>query len=174
MRISFLLTPRARPLRGGASTPLALLLVLSGGACQIADVNRTEDGGLASAGLLTDLPQSVGFHRAAQMVLTGDAWDANEARLMGLVGKVVPQKELIPTAVAMAERIAECHPKAVRLNKDLLYKSQTLSYDDWMDYLVLGQVTQDSDQEMITWRKAYDGGGYKGKSRFMHEGPKED
>jgi len=129
-------------------------------------------------GMVTDmggawyLPRAIGYHRAAEMLLTGDAWDAHEAHLMGLVGKVVPPDELIPTAVAMAERIAECQPKAVRMVKDLMYKSMDLDFEHWMDYLVLPQVTQDSDEEMVAWRAAYDTGGFKKTSRYMHEGPK--
>lgn len=128
-------------------------------------------------GMVTDmggawyLPRAVGFHRAAEMLLTGDAWDAKEARLMGLVGKVVPPDDLIPTAVAMAERMAECHPKAIRMVKDLMYKSTVLDFDHWMDYLVLPQVAQDADDEMIAWKRAYDAGGFKKTSRYMQEGP---
>jgi len=128
-------------------------------------------------GMVTDmggawyLPRAVGYHRAAEMLLTGDSWNANEARLMGLVGKVVPPDGLIPTAVATAERIAESHPKAVRMVKDLMYKSMDLDFDHWMDYLVLPQVVQDSDEDMITWKRDYDSGGFKKTSRYMQEGP---
>lgn len=129
-------------------------------------------------GMVTDmggawyLPRAIGYHRAAEMLLTGDAWNAHEARLMGLVGKVVPPDELVPTAITTAERIAESHPKAVRLVKDLMYKSMDLDFDHWMDYLVLPQVAQDSDDDMIAWKRAYDSGGFKKTSRYMQEGPR--
>lgn len=118
------------------------------------------------------LPRAIGYHRAAEMLLTGDLWDAHEARLMGLVGKVVPPDELIPTALAMAGRIAENHPKAVRMGKDLLNKSMDLDFEHWMDYLVLPQVAQDSDEDLIAWKRDYDAGGFKQRSRYMHKGPK--
>jgi enoyl-CoA hydratase/carnithine racemase len=90
---------------------------------------------------------------------------------MGLVGKVVPQGQLVPTSIEMAERIAESHPKAIRMVKDLMYKSMNLSFDDWMDYLVLPQVAQDSDDEMISWKRNYDSGEFKKRSRYMQQGP---
>ena len=61
------------------------------------------------------LSRVAGTYRACELTFTGDPWDANEARLMGVVSKVVPPEELIPTAVAMAERIGENDPRVISL-----------------------------------------------------------
>jgi enoyl-CoA hydratase/carnithine racemase len=71
----------------------------------------TDVGGL---GRLTSL---VGRERAAELVFTGEVVDAAEALAIGLVGRVVEHDELMPTAMAVAERIAANPPLAVQAIK---------------------------------------------------------
>lgn len=66
------------------------------------------------------LPRVVGFARAAEMVLTGDSIDANEALAAGLVSRVVAADALLDTAMAIARRIAANPPAAVRMSRRLL------------------------------------------------------
>jgi enoyl-CoA hydratase/carnithine racemase len=58
------------------------------------------------------LPRLVGHARAAELLLTGDAVDADGALAMGLVTRVVPPPELLPAAHALATRIAANPPLA--------------------------------------------------------------
>jgi len=73
------------------------------------------------------LPRVVGFSKASEMALTGDALDAREALACGLVSRVVPDGELLGAARAVAERIAANPPHAVRMTKRLLREGQTAS-----------------------------------------------
>lgn len=57
---------------------------------------------------------------AMELVLTGDPVDAARALQIGLVNAVVPADEVLPTAVAMAERVAANGPLAVRAAKELV------------------------------------------------------
>ena len=66
------------------------------------------------------LPRVVGFARAAEMALTGDAVDAAEALAIGLVSRVVPDDELMIAAHSLARRIAANPPHVVRMTKRLL------------------------------------------------------
>ncbi|MBW8269180.1 crotonase/enoyl-CoA hydratase family protein [Caldovatus aquaticus] len=66
------------------------------------------------------LPRVVGFARAAEMALTGDALSAEEALACGLVSRVVPDAELMDAARALAARIAANPPQAVRMTRRLL------------------------------------------------------
>jgi enoyl-CoA hydratase len=50
-----------------------------------------------------------------EMILTGDAIDAQEALRIGLVNAVVPQADLIKTAEAMAQKIIGKGQVAVKL-----------------------------------------------------------
>lgn len=66
------------------------------------------------------LPRAVGDAKAAELALTGEMIDAQEALRIGLVSRVVPDAELLPTAFALAEKIAANPPHAVRMTKRLL------------------------------------------------------
>jgi enoyl-CoA hydratase len=60
------------------------------------------------------LAQLVGRERATELLLTGDVIDAATAERWGLVTRVVPHEELLPTAMALADKIASRPPLAVR------------------------------------------------------------
>ena len=70
------------------------------------------------------LQRTVGFAKAVEMTLTGDSLSAADALACGLVSRVVPDAELIPTARALAEKIAANPPHAVRMNKRLLWEAR--------------------------------------------------
>lgn len=59
------------------------------------------------------LARLVGAARALELNLVGDAIDAGEAYLMGLVNQVVPDHELFETAISWARRLAEQPPVAI-------------------------------------------------------------
>jgi enoyl-CoA hydratase/carnithine racemase len=75
------------------------LFVLRGLCCDVAGLARL-------AGL-------VGREKAAELLFTGDVIDAAEALRIGLVSRVVPHAELLPAALALAEKIAANPPLAV-------------------------------------------------------------
>lgn len=54
-----------------------------------------------------------------EMILTGDPLDAATARQVGLVSRIVPEADLLPTARQLAERIAGHAPLAVRAVKEV-------------------------------------------------------
>lgn len=70
------------------------------------------------------LPRIVGFSKAAEMALTGDMIDSNEALAFGLVSQVVPDAELMTAAKALAARIAVNPTHAVRMTKRMLWEGQ--------------------------------------------------
>lgn len=70
------------------------------------------------------LTNAIGATRAAELVLTGDVVDAEEAMRIGLVTRVVPDDRLLAEARAIAERIAVNPPRSIRLAKRLLREAQ--------------------------------------------------
>ncbi|MBI5361080.1 MAG: enoyl-CoA hydratase/isomerase family protein [Planctomycetes bacterium] len=66
------------------------------------------------------LPRIVGKGRAMEMILTGDAIDAQEAWRIGLVNKVVPQDKLLEEAEKMARKIMSRGPLAVRYSMEAI------------------------------------------------------
>jgi 2-(1,2-epoxy-1,2-dihydrophenyl)acetyl-CoA isomerase len=79
------------------------------------------------------LTQAIGYSRAAEMILTGDQIDAEEAYRIGLVNKVVPDDQLMAEAKKLAERVGVNPPRAVRLAKRLLRESQHGRLSDIME-----------------------------------------
>ena len=60
------------------------------------------------------LPAVVGPSKAAELLFTGDIFDATEALRLGLVSEVLAHDELLPRALALAGRIAANPPLAVQ------------------------------------------------------------
>jgi len=58
-----------------------------------------------------------------ELALTGDNITAQRAYEIGLVNRVVPDAELMPVALEVAERIAQHSPLAVQLTKRALLKA---------------------------------------------------
>lgn len=79
------------------------------------------------------LTQAIGPTRAAEMILTGDTIDAEEAARIGLVNKTVPDDQLMAEARKLAERVAVNPPRTVRLAKRLLRESQHGRLTDIME-----------------------------------------
>jgi 2-(1,2-epoxy-1,2-dihydrophenyl)acetyl-CoA isomerase len=87
----------------------------------------TPDGG--STYTLTHL---VGLKRALEMVLTNRLLTAKEALDWGMVTRIVPEKDLISEAKALAEQLAAGPTKAFGETKRLLQSGLTESFDAQM------------------------------------------
>ena len=68
------------------------------------------------------LPRLVGIGKACELVFTGQAIDAAEAKEIGLVNKVLPPENLMEEAYAMARKIAQMPPLALAISKRALYQ----------------------------------------------------
>ena len=101
-------------------------------------------------GLVSDAPglgrlaQLVGRERAAELLFTGEVIDATTAQAIRLVSRVVPHEELLPTARAIAARIAANPPLAVQRLKAGLRRALD---PDWHE---LGSWVSSSLGELFT------------------------
>jgi enoyl-CoA hydratase/carnithine racemase len=66
------------------------------------------------------LPKVVGLGRAFELLLLGDTIDAASAERYGLVNRVVPHTELLPTALQLAARLASGPALAISMTKRML------------------------------------------------------
>lgn len=76
------------------------------------------------------LPRMIPAAKAAEMLLTGNPIDAQEAYRLGLVNKVVPPGQVMIAAHEMAEAICKNGPLAVQAAKQAMVKTRTLSLEE--------------------------------------------
>jgi len=79
------------------------------------------------------LPRLVGLGRASELLLTGDSIDAAEAHRIGLANSVVEAGVLLPTAQALAARLAEGPAAALADTKQALNEEASLTLDEALD-----------------------------------------
>lgn len=75
------------------------------------------------------LPRLIGRSDAMWMMMSGEAIDAETALRIGLVTRVVPDEDLMPTAIQMAETICENAPIAVRTVRKLVRSGSEVSLE---------------------------------------------
>jgi enoyl-CoA hydratase len=93
------------------------------------------------------LPRVIPWALAAEMLLTGRLINAEEAYRIGLVNKIVPQAELMSTAMKMAELLCKPAPLAVRAAKQAMLQGTSLSLTEGLDLeeTLTNYVTQTED-----------------------------
>jgi enoyl-CoA hydratase/carnithine racemase len=78
------------------------------------------------------LPMFAGNARALWYLMTGEPFNARTAADMGVVAKVVPDRELDEAADAVAAQLAQLPPGALRETKRLLHHPLDAAVDDAM------------------------------------------
>lgn len=78
--------------------------------------------GLFCSTPMVALSRAVGRKQAMEMLLTGDAVDAEHARGIGLVNRVVPADRLEEEARSLARQIASKSPLTLRIGKEAFYR----------------------------------------------------
>ena len=80
------------------------------------------------------LPRLVGLAKALELSLTGDELTSKDAERLGLVAKVVPADQLIPTTREIATKLARGPTKAIGLTKRALNKSVGSDLEGVLEY----------------------------------------
>ena len=115
------------------------------------------DGLIPSAGGTQRLPRLIGPGKAMEMILTGEAVDAAEARRIGLIHRVVPAVELMDTATTLAEEMAGRSPLATSYVKEALHSGLDLTIDQGMrmelDLYLLLFSTQDRTEGIEAFKE---------------------
>jgi enoyl-CoA hydratase/carnithine racemase len=76
------------------------------------------------------LPRMVSPAKAAEMIFLGTPITAEEAYRLGLINKVVPLAELLPTAREWAAKICENGPLAIRRAKEAMIRGRNMALED--------------------------------------------
>ncbi|MCE2471778.1 MAG: enoyl-CoA hydratase/isomerase family protein [Anaerolineae bacterium] len=90
-------------------------------------------GLLPEAGSTYLLPRMLGYGRAAELLMLGEAFDARKAQECGIVNAVVAADELEALAFAKAEQLAAKPPQALRQTKLLLRRGSALAVQEAME-----------------------------------------
>jgi enoyl-CoA hydratase/carnithine racemase len=76
------------------------------------------------------LPKIVGMANAMELLFSGEIIDAKEMLRIGLVSKVVPNDQLLATAMEFAKKVTRGAPLAIHMDKELVYRSWERSIDE--------------------------------------------
>lgn len=86
--------------------------------------------GARSPNGVQELTRHIGLSRALYLIVTGTRIGAQEALQMGIVHKVVPLKDLMSTALEVAEAIQMNSPTHVRVRKEAAIRFLNLPFDE--------------------------------------------
>ncbi len=104
--------------------------------------------GFVAAMVLVFLARQLGERLARELLLTGRLVDAEEARGMGLVNRVVPAESLIEDAAGLAEQIASSAPASLSLTKELLWHTSGMPVEQALETAARVNVFARQNPEM--------------------------
>jgi enoyl-CoA hydratase/carnithine racemase len=101
------------------------------------------------------LPRAIPAAKAAELLFFGQRIDAQEAYRIGLINKVVPPPQLLPTAEEWAQKLCEIPPLAVRAAKEAMIRGVEVSLEEGLrleakleDFLF---ATEDHKEAKAAW-----------------------
>lgn len=120
---------RGAVVAGGMELALAcdLRVVSDSTTLGLAEVKR---GLIPAAGGIARVSRQLGWAAAAEILLVGDQISAAEAYRIGLVNRVVAADQVLPTAQALAEKMAGNSPLAMRKAKEAMIAASGRPLED--------------------------------------------
>ena len=80
------------------------------------------------------LPRVVGYHKACELLFTGDRISARQAEAMGMVNRVVAPEQFQSTVRELAQRLAQKPTPLIGWTKWALNRAMSSSFRDALDY----------------------------------------
>ena len=114
-------------LAGGCELAIACDLIVAAENAKFG-IPEVKRGLVAAAGGLVRLPSQIPYRVAMELALTGKFMGADRAMAMGLINELTEPGSALDTAKALAQRIAENGPLAVKVSKAIIKASR-----DWSD-----------------------------------------
>ena len=85
------------------------------------------------------LPRLIGMSNTLLLQYTGDRIDGTEAHRLGIVSKVLPEGELMESAMELAGRLAKGPTQSLALIKYLVHRSLEMDFEDSLDLAHVAQ-----------------------------------
>lgn len=131
---------------GGFELALACDLLIASPMAKFADTHA-RIGVIPGWGLSQRLSRIIGINRARELSFTGNYLTAEKAEAWGLVNRVVPAEELLPTCLQLANDMASCDRPTLRSYKRLINDGAALALGD---ALALEQTTHFATRDQVT------------------------
>ena len=112
-------------------------------------------GLIPGLGATQRLPRMVPWCKAAEILLMGRPIDAQEAYRIGLVNKVVPLEQLMPTAKEWAETICQAGPLAVRATKEAMINGYNMTLEEGLQLEHSLEVYATNTEDFAEGTKAF-------------------
>jgi len=85
--------------------------------------------GIVAAVVMAGLVRNVGRKAAFELVAAGEPLDAARAHALGMVNRVTTPQQLMPEALALAQKLAAVAPDAMAATKQLFYRALDLPFE---------------------------------------------
>ncbi|MDG2273145.1 MAG: enoyl-CoA hydratase [Halioglobus sp.] len=118
---------------GGFEMALACDILLASENARFADTHARV-GMLPGWGLSQKLPRLIGLSRAKEIAFTGAPVFAQQAYEWGLVNHVLPEDQLLPRAIKMAQEICACVPEVLEQYQTLIKDGSSMLLADALDW----------------------------------------
>jgi len=141
-------------LAGGFELMLACDLVVAAEDALIGD-QHINYGLVGPGGSTQKTPRMVGLKKAKELILLGEKISASEAERIGLINRVVPAKELLPTAQDLASRLAQKSPVALKIAKTLLNRSMDMDLATGSELEVMSAIVNAASEDYQEGLRAF-------------------
>lgn len=161
----FLPIPPINPMRGNLEVWKPFIAAINGlaygGGCELAltcdlrvaaehariGLSEVRQGLIPGAGGTQRLPRYLPFGIALEALMTGDPISAQDALKYGLFNRVVPMDKLMSTAEALANRLLENAPLAIRAVKESAYRGIRMHLSEGLNLegMIITNLLQSED-----------------------------
>jgi crotonobetainyl-CoA hydratase len=141
-------------LGGGFELALAADLIVAADTAEFG-VPEVGLGFVPDSGGVLRLPRRLPRALAMELLLTGRRMDASEALRWGLVNRVVPTDELVPTALGLAADVQAGAPLALAAVKEIVRRTESLDVE--AGFAMLGSEALPRYRAMLTSEDAVEG-----------------
>jgi len=103
--------------------------------------------GIVAAIVMANLVRQVGRKHAFELVALGEPLTAEQALALGMVNHVVPDEDLLPQTLKLAEKLSNVKPEALRATKRLFHEVADLPLEEAL------KRGRDTNRQMRAFRK---------------------